>query len=116
MRILVIESDPVTAELVEATFPGQYAVVVMTSGRAALERIAIGRPFDAVLCEVDPPDMTAREFYARLDAGSPRTALRVIFLVNELKPNRAFLEKIGKRYVMRPVNSAALRDAFKMLP
>ena len=42
MRILVIESDPVTADVIEHTFPKEHEVVVFGSGRAALERIAIG--------------------------------------------------------------------------
>jgi CheY-like chemotaxis protein len=116
MRILVIESDPVTADVVESTFPGEHEVVVFGSGRPALERIAIGRPFDAVICEVDPPDMTAKEIFARLEDGSPRTALRVIFVVGEVKPHRAFLERPKKRYIVRPVTSAALRDALASVP
>jgi CheY-like chemotaxis protein len=116
MRIVVIESDPVTADIVENTFPNEHEIVVFGSGRAALERIAIGRPFDAVFCEIDPPDMTAKEVYARLEAGSPRTAARVIFLVAELRPNRAFLEKPPKRYLVRPITAAALREAIAALP
>jgi CheY-like chemotaxis protein len=116
MRIVVIESDPVTAEVIEATFPKEHEVVVFGTGRAALERIAIGRPFDAVFCEVDPPDMTAKEIYARLEDGSPRTAMRVIFLVGELRPNRAFLEKPPKRYLLRPITAVALKEALAGLP
>ncbi len=111
MRILVIESDPVTADVLEATFPSEHEVLVFDSGRAALERIAIGRPFDAVFCEVDPPDMTAKEIWERLADGSPRTAERLVFLVGEPRANRAFLEKPPKRYLTRPVTAAALRDA-----
>jgi CheY-like chemotaxis protein len=116
MRILVVESDPVTAEVIENTFPREHEVVVLGSGRAAFERIAIGRPFDAVFCEVDPPDMPAKELYARIEDGSPRTALRVIFIVSELKPHRAFLQKPPKRYVLRPIGAAALREAIAGLP
>ena len=116
MRILVIESDPVTADLLENTFPKEHDVVVLGNGKAALERIAIGRPFDAVFCEVDPPDMTAKELYARLEEGSPRTAMRVVFVVSELKPNRAFLEKPPKRFVVRPITGNALREVMKGLP
>jgi len=115
MRILVIESDPVTAEVLETTFPNEHEVLVFGSGRAALERIAIGRPFDAVFCEVDPPDMTAKEIWQRLSEGSPRTAERLVFLVAELKTNRAFLEKPPKRYLTRPVTAAALHDAILAL-
>jgi CheY-like chemotaxis protein len=115
MRILVIESDPVTAEVIETSFPSQHEVVSLGSGRAALERIAIGRPFDAVLCEIDPPDMTATELYEKLEDGSPRTALRVIFLVADAKAHRAFLEKPRKRYLARPVTADALRDAISAI-
>ena len=116
MRILVIESDPVTADVVENTFPNEHDIVVFGSGRAALERIAIGRPFDAVFCEIDPPDMTAKEIYKRLEDGSPRTASRVIFVVAEVKPHRAFLEKPPKRFLTRPITASALRDAINAIP
>jgi len=115
MRILVIESDPVTADVLEATFPNEHEVVVFGSGQAALERIAIGRAFDAVFCEVDPPDMTAKEVFERLEEGSPRTAERVIFLVSELKAHRAFLERPAKRYLTRPITAAALKDTLLAL-
>lgn len=116
MRILVIESDPVTADVVDNTFPKEHEVVVFGSGRAALERVAIGRPFDVVFCEIDPPDMTAKEIFTRLEEGSPRTALRVIFIVGEVKANRAFLEKPPKRYLVRPISASGLRDALAALP
>jgi len=116
MRILVIESDPVTADLIESALPNEHEVVVAMSGRAALERIAIGRAFDAVFCEIDPPDIKAKEIYERLEAGSPPTAMRVTFIVSEIKPNRAFLEKPPKRYVVRPVTASALRDALRATP
>jgi CheY-like chemotaxis protein len=116
MRILVIESDPVTADVLETTFPNEHEVIVVGSGHAALERIAIGRPFDAVFCEVDPSDMTAKEVFARLEEGSPRTAQRLIFLVAELKAHRAFLERPPKRYLTRPITASALRDAMLALP
>jgi CheY-like chemotaxis protein len=115
MRILVIESDPVTADVLEATFPNEHEVAVFGSAQGALERIAIGRPFDAVFCEVDPPDMTAKEVFERLEEGSPRTAQRLVFLVSELKTNRAFLERPAKRYLTRPITAAALRDALLAL-
>jgi CheY-like chemotaxis protein len=115
MRILVIESDPVTAEIVENTFPKEHDVVVFGSGRAALERIAIGRPFDVVFCEMDPPDMPAKELYERLEDGSPRTAQRMIFLVGDAKPHRAFLEKPAKRFLIRPISASALRTALEAL-
>ena len=60
--------------------------------------------------------MTAKEVYARLEDGSPRTALRVIFVVAELKPFRAFLEKPPKRYLLRPITASALREALAAVP
>jgi CheY-like chemotaxis protein len=110
MRILVVESDPVTVDILEATFPDEHEVVGLATGLAALERIAIGRPFDVVFCEVDPPDMTAKAFYERLEDGSPRTAKRLVLMLSELKPHRAFLEKPPKRFLLRPITVSALRE------
>jgi CheY-like chemotaxis protein len=114
MRILVIESDPVTADVVETTFPSEHEIVIFGAGRAALERIAVGRAFDVVFCEIDPPDITARELYERIEAGSPRTAKRIVFLVADAKSHRAFLDnKPLKHYLTRPISASALRKAIE---
>ena len=113
MRILVIESDPVTAEVLENTFPKEHDVVVFGSARAALERIAVGRAFDVIFCEMDPPDMPAKELYQHLADGSPRSAQRVVFIVGDAKPHRSFLDRPAKRYLTRPVSASALRDAIQ---
>lgn len=114
---MVIESDPITADILENTFPGEHEIVVFGTAREALERVAIGRPFDGIFCEVDPPDMPAREVLARLEDGSPRTAMRMVFVVSELKPHRAFLQaKPPKRYLLRPISAAGLREAIASLP
>ncbi len=116
MRIIVVESDPVTADILETAFPNEHEIVCLGTGLAALERIAIGRPFDLVFCEVDPPDMTAKDFYGRLEDGSPRTALRTVLMLSELKPHRAFLEKPPKRFLLRPITVSALREVMAAIP
>ncbi len=113
MRILVIDSDPQTTATVESTFRGEHEIVGMTSGFAAIERIAIGRAFDVILLDLDMPDLSGREIHKRLLEAAPHTAAKVVFLVSDPKANRAFLESVKNPFVTRPVAAGPLRETVR---
>jgi two-component system NtrC family sensor kinase len=115
MRIMVIDSDPQTASLVEGTAGANNEVVAMTSGFAALERIAIGRAFDVIFCELDMPDLSGKEIHRRLAESAPLTAAKLVFLVTEMKPNRPFLDGLKNHYLQRPFNAASLRETLRAM-
>jgi CheY-like chemotaxis protein len=115
MRILVVDADPQTATLVEATLGQGHDVVSMASGFGALERIAIGRAFDVILCDMDLPDLSAREIHRRLSESVPQTAAKVVFLVTDMKSHRGFLDSLRNHYLQRPFNAANLRETIRAL-
>jgi DNA-binding response OmpR family regulator len=115
MRILVIDSDPQTAGIVEGTAGNGNEVVAMTSGFAALERIAIGRPFDIIFCELDLPDLSGKEIHKRLAESAPMTASKLVFLVTDMKAHRPFLDGLRNHYLQRPFNAASLRETIRAI-
>jgi CheY-like chemotaxis protein len=115
MRILVIDSDPQTASLVEATAGAGNEVVPMISGFAALERIAIGRAFDIIFCDLDLPDLSGKEIHKRLSESAPLTAAKLVFLVGDLKANRPFLDALKNHYLQRPFTAAGLRETIRAM-
>lgn len=115
MRILVIDSDPQTATVVESTFAKEHEVVSATSGFVAIERIAIGRAFDVILCDLDMPDLSGKEIHRRLLESAPQTASKMVFLVSDPKANKPFLDGIKNHFVARPVVPAALRETVRAM-
>jgi len=115
MRIFVIDSDPQTSSVVEATFAREHEIVTTTSGFAAIERIAIGRAFDVILCDVEMPDLSGIELYRRLLESAPQTAAKVVFLVSDPKAHRQFLDGLQNHYLQRPVAAAALRETIRAM-
>jgi CheY-like chemotaxis protein len=115
MRIFVIDSDPQTASVVENTFAREHEIVSTTSGFAAIERIAIGRAFDVIFCDVDMPDLSGREIYRRLLEAAPQTAAKVVFLVSDPKAHRAFLDGTKNHFVQRPVAAGPLRETVRAM-
>jgi CheY-like chemotaxis protein len=115
VRILVIDSDPQTAGVVDGTLGREHEIVSTTSGFAAIERIAIGRAFDVILCDLDMPDLSGKEIHRRLLESAPQTAAKIVFLVSEPKAQKTFLEGVKNLFLARPVAPVALRETVRAL-
>jgi len=115
MRILVIDSDPQTTSVVEATLGREHEIVSTMSGFAAVERIAIGRAFDVILCDLEMPDLSGTEIHRRLLEAAPQTAAKIVFLVSDPKAHRAFLDALPNHHLPRPFSAAALRETVRAM-
>ena len=57
-RVLVIDDDQRLGTLVARMLAREHEVTVLTSARAALDRIAAGERFDVMLCDLMMPELT----------------------------------------------------------
>lgn len=110
VRILVVDDDSTVASMCEQAFPNEHDIVTVSSGFRALDLIAVGRSFDVILCELRLPDMTGMEVHKRLVDCAPRTAGKIVFLTDDAKAYKAFLDSVPNMYVQKPVLSSALRQ------
>ncbi len=77
-KILVIEDDPASLELLKYLLEqGGHSVATATDGAAGL-KAALGNEFDIVLCDLQLPELTGHEVATRLRATQ---AWRVVPLV-----------------------------------
>jgi PAS domain S-box-containing protein len=79
-RILVVDDEPLVGTVLERTLHGEHDVTVVTSARAALDRIDRGATFDLVLSDLLMPEMSGMDLYRALERKDPRLARRMIFL------------------------------------
>jgi CheY-like chemotaxis protein len=90
-RVLVVDDEAFVGKKLAATLI-EHDVVAVGSGADALAVIAVGRPYDLVLCDVMLCDMTGVELLSRLSRDHPDQAKRLVFMARpQLSPVLEYL-------------------------
>jgi signal transduction histidine kinase len=109
-RVLVVDDEVSLGRALKRSLSAHHDVTVLTSGTAALESIAKGERFDAILLDVMMPNVTGMETYERLQRDVPEQAKRIIFLTGGAFTPRAreFLDHVPNPRLEKPVEAADL--------
>jgi PAS domain S-box-containing protein len=104
-RVLVIDDEPIIGRAVARTLGPRYAVTPVTSARDALDRLARGERWDAILCDVMMPEMDGPAFYEALERTHPDVVPRLSFMTGEAFGDRAeaFLAESRLPVLHKPV-------------
>jgi CheY-like chemotaxis protein len=90
-RVLVVDDEAFEGRKLAQTLI-EHSVVAVGSGADALAVIAVGRPYDLVLCDVMLRDMTGVELLLRLRRDHPDQAQRLVFMARpQLSPVLQYL-------------------------
>ena len=82
-RLLVVDDEPVIADLVQRTLSeAGHQVTTAENGGAALARLAEGE-YDLIICDLKLPDMSGQQCYHRLLEEAPHMKGRFIFLTGD---------------------------------
>jgi CheY-like chemotaxis protein len=108
-RVLIVDDDAACSVLERAL--AECDVVLDTSGRAAVDRIARGERFDIVFCKVAMPGMTGWELYDKIDELAPEQTARIVFVVRRATERGTdwFLSGLTEGVTRVPADPAALR-------
>lgn len=115
MKILVVDDEPVVAEVIAESIRGQgHDAVVAHNGQTALELIESALP-DAVFLDLVMPGLSGVEVLARIRQRHP--ALPVIVFSGRATPEMvAEVERLGVTEVLeKPLALARLGDALGQL-
>jgi CheY-like chemotaxis protein len=82
-RVLVIDDDPATCEILTAKLAGTYDVHAVCAPDAALRTLLEDNGFDLVLCRVWMDELSGSELYHQLLTRHPEQARRVVFVVSD---------------------------------
>ena len=97
-RILVVEDEPDTRDLLEYTLRwAGHRVDSVPNGREALELLA-EHSYDVILSNLRMPGMSGEDLYRRIEQGWPHLAPRVAF-VTASSPSDGFQAQHGGRPV-----------------
>jgi CheY-like chemotaxis protein len=109
-RVLLIEDDPQSAELLTAQLAhAGYAVDVASTGEAGLSSAGV-RPPDAIVLDVTLPGIDGWEVIRRLKADD-RLADIPVFFASIVDERQAGLSLGADDYFVKPVDQAALLGA-----
>jgi len=111
LSVLVIDDEPGVAEIIrDSLLADGHQVDVVTSGRAALERLLF-RQYDAILSDVRMPDLDGPALYEAIRDRHPAKLARMAFITGDtMSPAiRRFLDEAGRPYLEKPVMPADLR-------
>lgn len=79
-RVLVLDDEAVIGQAVARLLRGHYEVVPVTSAREALDRLAAGERYDAMICDLTMPDLSGVEVHRQVAVGRPELADRIVFI------------------------------------
>jgi signal transduction histidine kinase len=79
-HILVVDDEPRVADVLVMLLGDDHDVEVVTSGRAALDRLLGEVSYDAVLCDLNLRDLPSWTLYDKISAQRPTLARRIIFM------------------------------------
>ena len=110
-RILVVDDEQLIGMLLRRVLK-THDVSVLSNARDALAAIADGARYDAILCDLNMPGMSGREFYEILSERFPGQARALIFLTGGAhnKDTLAFLETVTNVYLEKPFDAIKLRE------
>jgi PAS domain S-box-containing protein len=103
-RILVIDDEPLLGHTLSFAFRGKHDVVVSTSGRDALNRLASDATYDLVLCDLMMPDVSGQRVFEAVERDHPDLVSRFVFMTGGAFTERAqlFLDQHRGRAIEKP--------------
>jgi CheY-like chemotaxis protein len=102
--VLVLDDDPAVGRMLTRLLGRRHAVTALEHAPAALERLAAGARYAAILCDLMMPTMPGRVFYREVQAIDPEQARRIVFMTGgAFTPEaQAFLESVPNACVDKP--------------
>ncbi len=116
-RVIVVDDDPLVGQMLQRALSRDYDVTVVTCGEAALEQVASGAWFDAIVSDVMMPNMAGLELFDEIGRRAPAQAKRVIFLSGGVfePQTRQRLDELGTPQLEKPVSANELRSCVARL-
>ncbi|MCE9668818.1 ATP-binding protein [Myxococcus stipitatus] len=117
-RVLVVDDEPQLASLLHRLLGRHHEVVVVHSGREALELLVRDDDFDRVFCDLMMADVTGMDLHAALMARRPHLLSRFVFMTGGAFTERArsFLQSVPLPRIEKPFDPGTLRALVEGAP
>jgi PAS domain S-box-containing protein len=111
--VLIVDDEPCVARALRRTLVQHHQVTEATSARKALELLAAGQRFDAILCDVMMPDLSGVDFVRQLESIAPGLMGRVVLMTGGLAatPLGGAVRALGVPVLEKPFETSHLLAA-----
>lgn len=112
-HVLILDDDPAVGRMLTRLLGRRHLVTTLEQPSAALDQIAAGTRYAAILCDLMMPSMPGRVFYRELLAVAPEQASRVVFMTGGAftPESQAFVEKLSNPCIEKPFTVPTLLAA-----
>ncbi|HEX4334437.1 MAG TPA: ATP-binding protein [Polyangiaceae bacterium] len=109
-RVLVVDDEPLVADMLRRTLADGHDVTVATDARTALDFVLSGAEFDLIFCDLLMPRMSGMDLYTALRAERPGVEERIVFMTGGAFTERAaaFLATVPNRKMSKPFDLTEL--------
>ncbi len=109
-RVLVVDDEPLVADMLRRTLSDGHDVTVATDARTALDFVLSGAEFDLIFCDLLMPRMSGMDLYTALRAQRPGVEERIVFMTGGAFTERAaaFLAAVPNRKMSKPFDLTEL--------
>jgi PAS domain S-box-containing protein len=116
-RVMLVDDEPMIAQTMERLLRKEYDITVALCGQDALDRIARGERFAAIVSDVMMPNMTGIELMEHLQRSAPDQARRMVFLSGGAftAQTRELLDQLGAPQLEKPVTAKDLRACVRKI-
>ncbi len=105
VKLLVVEDDPDTLEMLAVYFSGHgYTVATAQSGKQALQALEGDEDFDLVLLDVFIPDVGGMEILAEINRLTPRPSVILLTGLADKEIAHDALRLGAFDYILKPYN------------
>ncbi|WP_164011458.1 ATP-binding protein [Pyxidicoccus trucidator] len=117
-RVLVVDDEPQLTSVLRRVLGGRHDVVLLHSGREALELLARDDAFDIVFCDLMMGDFTGMDVYDVLSRRQPEVLSRFVFMTGGGFTERArvFLQTVPLPRIEKPFEPGTLRALVEGAP
>jgi PAS domain S-box-containing protein len=112
-RILLVDDEPAVGRSLQMMLAPESDVVAVVRAADALELLARGEKFDAIVCDLMMPQSSGIQLYEQIARVAPEHLGRMIFMTGGAFTTQAreFLAGLGRPYLQKPFSVQQLRDA-----
>jgi CheY-like chemotaxis protein len=110
-RVLVADDDAAVGAALARLLEREHDVHSVTGGRQVLARVEAGERFDAIVLDLQMPDLTGMDVFARLQEVAPEQADRVLFVTADTfsQAVQAFTERHSDRVLEKPHHTQSIK-------
>ena len=111
--VLVVEDNPVIADLLSTMFSREYVVETAEHGKQGLEKIK-DHHFDVIISDVNMPVMNGLEFFEQASDMDQDIKKRFLFFTGYPRPETvSFLEKHDLKYLTKPADLDRIKEVVR---